>query len=161
MAIAHASECTFLRPPPDAVPYRSQHRVGPGADTAVMTDRWKRFVPDMSGDNKKRQLEVCALIVLMERERYNAQVEMLKRVRESSDKLGSPDQVRNSYGPDATLGDITGSNNDISSLAARVSWDTAHFSIAVITSDGFFPTLRTTQPDLALASMRGKRPPRR
>src|SRR3546814_12555381 len=70
------------------------------------------LVPDMSGDIKKQQLKVCAQIVLMESERYNAQVEMLKRVRESSDKLGSLDQVRNSYGPDATLGDMTGSRSE-------------------------------------------------
>src|SRR3546814_19823079 len=85
----------------------------------------------------------------MESERYNAQVEMLKRVRESSDKLGSLDQVRNSYGPDATLGDMTGSNNDISRLAARGSMDMDYFRIAMINYDGFIVSLRTDQHALA------------
>src|SRR3546814_4716946 len=84
---------------------------------------------------------------------------MLKRVRESSDKLGSLDQVRNSYGPDATLGDMTGSNNDISRLAARGSMDMDYFRIAMITYDGFIASLRSDQQDLALAAMRGKRTP--
>src|SRR3546814_12341040 len=79
-----------------------------------MTDLWKRFGPYMSGDIKKQQLKVCAQIVLMESERYNEQVEMLNRVRESSDNLAGLGQVRRSYGNDATLGDMTGSNNDIS-----------------------------------------------
>src|SRR3546814_16349161 len=79
----------------------------------------------------------------MESERYNAQVEMLKRVRESSDKLGSLDQVRNSYGPDATLGDMTGSKNDISRLAARGSMDMDYFRIAMITYDGFIASIRS------------------
>src|SRR3546814_999249 len=86
-----------------------------------MGDLWNRFVPDMSGDIKEQQLKVCAQIVLMESERYNEQVKMLKRVRRSSDELARLDQVRGSYGNDATLGDMTGSNNDISRFAARGS----------------------------------------
>src|SRR3546814_19595023 len=92
-----------------------------------MTDRWKRFVPDMSGDIKKQQLKVCAQIVLMESERYNEQVEMLNRVRESSDNLAGLGQVRRSYGNDATPGDMTGRNNDISRFAARGSMDMDYF----------------------------------
>src|SRR3546814_670959 len=149
----------FQERSPDDIAKLAQNRCGAGASTAVMTDLWKRFVPDMSGDIKKQQLKVCAQIVLMESERYNAQVEMLKRVRESSDKLGSLDQVRNSYGPDATLGDMTGSNNDISRLAARGSMDMDYFRIAMITYDGFIAARRSDQQDLALAAMRGKRTP--
>src|SRR3546814_2970722 len=77
----------------------------------------------------------------------------------SSDVCSSDLQVRNSYGPDATLGDMTGSNNDISRLAARGSMDMDYFRIAMITYDGFIASLRSDQQDLALAAMRGKRTP--
>src|SRR3546814_18188411 len=102
-----------------------------------MTDRWKRFVPDMSGDIKKQQLKVCAQIVLMESERYNEQVEMLNRVRERSDNLAGLGQVRRSYGNDATLRDMTASNNEISRFAARGTMDMVYYRIAMITYDGF------------------------
>lgn len=149
----------FQERSPDDIAKLAQNRCGAGANTQAMTDLWKRFVPDMSGDIKKQQLKVCAQIVLMESERYNEQVEMLNRVRESSDNLGSLDQVRNSYGSDATLGEMTGSNNDIGRLAARGSMDMDYFRIAMITYDGFIASLRSDQQDLALAAMRGKRTP--
>src|SRR3546814_720156 len=78
----------FQERSPDDIAKLAQNRCGAGASTAVMTDLWKRFVPDMSGDIKKQQLKVCAQIVLMESERYNAQVEMLKRVRRRVGKGG-------------------------------------------------------------------------
>src|SRR3546814_3289577 len=84
---------------------------------------------------------------------------MLNRVRESSDNLAGLGQVRRSYGNDATLGDMTGSNNDISRFAARGSMDMDYFRIAMITYDGFIASLRSDQQDLALAAMRGKRTP--
>src|SRR3546814_4736525 len=65
----------FQERSPDDIAKLAQNRCGAGASTAVMTDLWKRFVPDMSGDIKKQQLKVCAQIVLMESERYSAQVE--------------------------------------------------------------------------------------
>src|SRR3546814_9016860 len=89
----------------------------------------------------------------MESERYNEQVEMLNRVRESSDNLAGLGQVRRSYGNDATLGDMTGSNNDISRFAARGSMDMDYFRIAMITYDGFIASLRSDQQDLALAAI--------
>src|SRR3546814_19908458 len=146
----------FQERSPDDIAKLAQNRCGAGASTAVMTDLWKRFVPDMSGDIKKQQLKVCAQIVLMESERYNAQVEMLKRVRESSDKLGSLDQVRNSYGPDATLVDMTGSNNDIHRLAARGSMDIDYFRLAMLTYAGFIPSLLSSPPDIPLAPSPGQ-----
>src|SRR3546814_13222776 len=54
---------------------------------------------------------------------------------------------------------MTGSNNDISRLAARGSMDMDYFRIAMITYDGFIASLRSDQQDLALAAMRGKRTP--
>src|SRR3546814_20979489 len=84
---------------------------------------------------------------------------MLKRVRRSSDELARLDQVRGSYGNDATFGDMTGSNNDISRFAARGSMDMDYFRTAMITYDGFIASLRSDQQDLALAAMRGKRTP--
>src|SRR3546814_13546716 len=102
---------------PDDIAKLAQNRCGAGANTQAMTDLWKRFVPDMSGDIKKQQLKVCAQIVLMDSERYNEHVEMLSRVRESSDHLAGLGQVRRSYGTDAPLGDMTGSNNELSSFA--------------------------------------------
>src|SRR3546814_143736 len=149
----------FRKRSPDDSAELARIRGGAGASTASMADLWKRFVPDMSGDIKEQQLKVCAQIVLMESERYNEQVEMLKRVRESSENLARLDQVRRSYGNDATLGDMTGSNNDISRFAARGSMDMDYFRTAMITYDGFIASLRSDQQDLALAAMRGKRTP--
>lgn len=137
----------------------ARNRCGTGADTQALADLWKRFVPDMSGDIKEQQLKVCAQIVLMESERYNEQVKMLKRVRESSEKLAGLGRARSSYGNDATLGDMTGNNNDISRFAARGSMDMDYFRTAMITYDGFIASLRSDQQDLALAAMRGKRAP--
>src|SRR3546814_13399847 len=104
----------MIRRPPTSTrtytlfPYPTLFRsCGTGANTQAMGDLWNRFVPDMSGDIKEQQLKVCAQIVLMESERYNEQVKMLKRVRRSSDELARLDQVRGSYGNDATLGDMT------------------------------------------------------
>lgn len=152
-------EDQFRERSPDDIAKLAQNRCGTGASTQSMSDLWKRFVPDMSGDIREQQIKVCAQIVLMESERYNAQVEMLKKVRESSDKLAALDRVRNSYGSDATLGEMTGSNNDISRLAARGSMDMDYFRTAMITYDGFIASLRSDQQDLAIAAMRGKRDP--
>src|SRR3546814_13336456 len=93
----------------------------------------------------------------MESERYNEQVKMLKRVRRSSDELARLDQVRGSYGNDATLGDMTGSNNDISRFAARGSMDLDSFRTAMITYDGLIASLRSDQQDLELAAISGNR----
>src|SRR3546814_8689122 len=82
---------------------------------------------------------------------------MLKRVGRGRDELARLDQVRGSYGNDATIGDKTGSNNDISRFAARGSMDMDYFRTAMITYDGFIASLRSDQQDLALAAMRGKR----
>src|SRR3546814_12381867 len=84
---------------------------------------------------------------------------MLKRVREGGEILARLDQVRRSYGNDATLGDMTGSNNDIRGFAARGAMDMDYFRTAMITYDGFIASLRSDQQDLALAAMRGKRTP--
>ena len=149
----------FQERSPDDIAKLARNRCGAGASTSAMSDLWKRFVPDMSGDIKKQQLKVCAQIVLMESERYNEQVKMLRRIRESSDELARLDQVRSSYGSDATLGDMTNSNNDISRFAARGSMDMDYFRTAMITYDGFIASLRSDQQDLALAAMRGKRVP--
>jgi hypothetical protein len=149
----------FQERSPDDISKLAQIRCGAGASTQAMSDLWKRFVPDMSGDIKKQQLKICAQIVLMESERYNEQVKMLKRVRESSEELERLDKVRSSYGNDATLGDMTGSNNDISRFAARGSMDMDYFRTAMITYDGFIASLRSDQKDLALQAMRGKQTP--
>jgi hypothetical protein len=149
----------FQERSPGDIEKLAQIRCGAGASTQAMSDLWKRFVPDMSGDIKKQQLKICAQIVLMESERYNEQVKMLKRVRESSEELERLDKVRSSYGNDATLGDMTGSNNDISRFAARGSMDMDYFRTAMITYDGFIASLRSDQKDLALQAMRGKQTP--
>jgi hypothetical protein len=152
-------DAQFQERSPDDISKLAQIRCGAGASTQAMSDLWKRFVPDMSGDIKKQQLKICAQIVLMESERYNEQVKMLKRVRESSEELERLDKVRSSYGNDATLGDMTGSNNDISRFAARGSMDMDYFRTAMITYDGFIASLRSDQKDLALQAMRGKQTP--
>src|SRR3546814_19551018 len=102
----------FQERSPDDIAKLAQNRCGAGASTAVMTDLWKRFGPDMSGDLKKPQLKVCAQIVLMVSERYNAQVEVPKSDRESSDKLGRLDQVLTSPGPAVTNGSMSRSKNE-------------------------------------------------
>src|SRR3546814_11478201 len=109
----------FQERSPDDIAKLAQNRCGAGASTAVMTDLWKRFVPDMSGDIKKQQRKVCAQIVLMESERYNAHVEMLKMVRGSSDKLGSLDQVRNSSGTEDKLHTSIARNNNTNKVIGR------------------------------------------
>ena len=149
----------FQERSPDDIAKLARNRCGPDASTQAMSDLWRRFVPDMSGDIKEQQLKVCAQIVLMESERYNEQVKMLRRIRESSDALARLDQVRSSYGSDATLGDMTGNNNDISRFAARGSMDMDYFRTAMITYDGFIASLRSDQQDLAIAAMRGERTP--
>lgn len=143
----------------DDIEKLARNRCGAGASTQAMSDLWKRFVPDMSGDIKKQQIRICAQIVLMESERYNEQVKMLKRVRKSSEQLAKLGEVRSSYGSDATLGDMTGSNNDISRFAARGSMDMDYFRTAMITYDGFIASLRSDQKDLALQAMRGEQAP--
>src|SRR3546814_8470297 len=82
----------FRERTPDDIAKLAQNRCGTGANTQAMGDLWNRFVPDMSGDIKEQQLKVCAQIVLMESERYNEQVKMLKRVRRSSDELARLDR---------------------------------------------------------------------
>src|SRR3546814_18018714 len=118
-----------------------------------MGDLWNRFVPDMSGDIKEQQLKVCAQIVLMESERYNEQVKMLKRVRRSSDGLAKLDQVRGAYGNDPPLAHITDSKKYISRFAARGSMDKDYFHTAKFTYDEFLPSLLSYQHDHAQYSI--------
>ncbi len=149
----------FQERSPGDIEKLAQIRCGAGASTQAISDLWKRFVPDMSGDIKEQQLKICAQIVLMESERYNEQVKMLRRVRENSEELERLGRVRVSYGNDATQGNMTSNNNDISRFAARGSMDMDYFRTAMITYDGFIASLRSDQKDLALQAMRGKQSP--
>jgi len=149
----------FQERSPDDIAKLAKNRCGAGASAQGVSNLWTRFVPDMSGNIEEQQLRVCAQIVLMESERYNEQVRMLKRVRKSSEELERLDKVRSSYGSEATQGDMTVSNNDISRFAARGSMDMDYFRTAMITYDGFIDSLRSDQKDLALQAMRGKSAP--
>jgi hypothetical protein len=132
----------------------------PGAESVTsLSDLWKPFVPNMSGDIKKQQSKICAQIVLAESERYNEQVRMVKRIRESSAELERLSGIRKSQGGDATVGDMNKSNNDISRFAARGSMDMDYFQTTMIAYDGLIQSLHTDQRDLAVQAMKGKQTP--
>src|SRR3546814_6871848 len=69
----------FQERSPDDIAKLAQNRCGAGANTQAMTDLWKRFVPDMSGDIKKQQLQVCAQLGVRESERSTAQEAQIGR----------------------------------------------------------------------------------
>src|SRR3546814_15164217 len=60
----------FQERSPDDIAKLAQKRCAAGENTQALTDHWKRFVPDMSGDNQKQQLKTVPHIVWMDSDTY-------------------------------------------------------------------------------------------
>ena len=129
------------------------------AGTPDLSELWKAFIPDMSGNIKEQQLKLCQRIVLAESERYNEQVRMLVRVVDSSSELGRLGAQRQAMGSEGTKGEMTANSNDIERLMARSSMDMQYTQTVLTAYDGYIASLQTDQRTLALQAMRGERKP--
>lgn len=127
--------------------------------TPNLSDLWKSFIPNMSGNIEEQQLELCERIVLAESERYNEQVRMLKRIVDSSNELGKLGKLREAIGAGGTQGEMTTNSNDIERFTARASMDMQYSQTVLTAYDGYIASLKTDQQTLALQAMRGERKP--
>lgn len=115
---------------------------------------WRDFVPNLGGDIKKQQTELCARMVFAENAQYNATVDLLQQLRARDLEMERIEIARKTRG--IAPGQMATIDNEIASFAGNLQLDLDGWNATMQAYDNYIASLRTEQNRLSRVALRGQ-----
>ena len=124
-----------------------------GGSVLSLSSLWARVAPDMNGDIKAQQHEICQQIVLAGNARFNEQVRMINNIQERDRELKAIAERGQSIG--SSQGRLESVKAELSQFGARATRDMQYSESVLVAYDGLLVSLAQDQQRLAQRALRG------
>ncbi len=126
---------------------------GGGGSVLSLAALWARVAPDMNGDIKAQQYEICQRIVMTANARFNEQVRMINNIQERDRELKAIAARGQSIG--SSQGKLESVKAELSQFGARATMDMQYSESVLVAYDGLLVSLGQDQQHLAQRALRG------
>ena len=124
-----------------------------GGSVLSLSALWARVAPDMNGDIKAQQYDICQLMVMTGNARFNEQVRMINNIQERDRELKAIAARGQAIG--SSQGKLESVKTEISQFGARATMDMQYSESVLVAYDGLLVSLAQDQQRLAQRALRG------
>lgn len=118
-----------------------------------LSQLWRRLAPDMNGDIKQAQYEICQSMVMAANSRFNEQVRMIDNIQDRDRELKAIATRAQAVG--TSQGKLESVKAELSQFLARATMDMQYSESTLVAYDGLLVSLAADQQRLAERALRG------
>lgn len=124
-----------------------------GGSVLSLSGLWARVAPDLNGDIKAQQYDICQRVVMTGNARFNEQVRMINNIQERDRELKSIALRGQFIG--SSQGKLETVKAELSQFGARATMDMQYSESVLVAYDGLLVSLGQDQQRLAQRALRG------
>lgn len=126
---------------------------GGGGSVLSLAALWARVAPDLNGDIKAQQYDICQRMVMTGNARFNEQVRMINNIQERDRELKAIAARAQSIG--SSQGMLESVKAELSQFGARATMDMQYSESVLVAYDGMLVSLGQDQQRLAQRALHG------